>query len=166
MTGPQVTNRYTGHQHLELVWLIFIMFPEQPHVDRSVCVCVRLLNPVQLFATPWTVARQAPLSMRFPRQESWSGLPCPPPGDLPDPGIEPTSVASPALAGGFFITASPGKHMNPARDIPFPLVQTALLILVSVSIHLGLPLGKFQDFSECPEGHSSWNPFHGCACEC
>ena len=40
MTGPQVTNRYTGHQHLELVWLIFIMFPEQPHVDRSVCVCV------------------------------------------------------------------------------------------------------------------------------
>ena len=84
-----------------------------------VCVCVQLLNPVQLFVTPWTVALQAPLSMGFPRQEYWNGLPCPPPGDLPDPGIEPTSVASPELAGGFFITAPPRKHMDPALDIPF-----------------------------------------------
>ena len=52
---------------------------------------------VQLCATPWTVAPQAPLSMEFSRQEYWSGLPCPPPGHLPDPGIEPTSTASPAL---------------------------------------------------------------------
>ena len=51
------------------------------------------------FATPWTVMHQAPLSMGFPRQEYWSGLPFPSPGDLPDPGIKPTS---PALAGGFF----------------------------------------------------------------
>ena len=51
------------------------------------------LSHVQLFATPWTVARQAPLSMEFFRQEYWSGLPCPPPGDLPDPRIEPTSPA-------------------------------------------------------------------------
>ena len=57
---------------------------------------------VQLFATPWTVARQAPLSMGFSRQEYWSGLPCPPPGHLPDPGIKPTSLMSPALAGEFF----------------------------------------------------------------
>ena len=53
-------------------------------------------------AIAWTVALQAPLSMGFARQEFWSGLPCPPPGDLPHPGIEPTSLASPALAGGFF----------------------------------------------------------------
>ena len=53
--------------------------------------------------TPWTVARQAPLSMRFPRQEYWSGLPFPSSGDLSDPEIEPVS---PALAGGFF-TAEP-----------------------------------------------------------
>ena len=46
---------------------------------------------------PWTVARQAPLSMKFPRQEYWSGLPCPPPGSLPDPGIEPESSGLPAL---------------------------------------------------------------------
>ena len=57
---------------------------------------------VRLFGTPWTVARQAPLSMGFSRQEHWSGLPCPPPGDLPDPGTEASSCVSPALAGGFF----------------------------------------------------------------
>ena len=56
--------------------------------------------------TPWTIARQAPLSMGFPRQEYWSGLPFPSPGALPDPRAEPTSSA---LAGGFFITAPPGN---------------------------------------------------------
>ena len=57
-------------------------------------------------AISWTVARQAPLSMGFPRHEYWSGLPFPPPGDLPDPGIEPTS---PVLADEFFTTEPPGK---------------------------------------------------------
>ena len=52
--------------------------------------------------TVWTGAHQAPPSMGFPRQEYWSVLPFPPPGDLPDPGIEPTSLMSPELAGGFF----------------------------------------------------------------
>ena len=56
--------------------------------------------------TPWTVAHQSPLSMGFSRQEYWSGLPFPPPGDLPDLGVEPTS---PALAGGFFNTEPPGN---------------------------------------------------------
>ena len=51
------------------------------------------LSHVQLFATPWTVAHQAPLSLEFSRQEYWSGLPFPSPGDLPDPGIEPGSLA-------------------------------------------------------------------------
>ena len=55
------------------------------------------------------MARQAPLSMGFPRQEYWSGLPFPPPGDLPDPGIQPLSPVSPALAGRLFTTESPGK---------------------------------------------------------
>ena len=58
--------------------------------------------------TPWTVVLQAPLSMKFSREELWSGLPFPSPGDLPDPGIEP---GSPALAGGFFTTEPPGKHL-------------------------------------------------------
>ena len=56
------------------------------------------------YATPWNVAHQAPLSMKLSRPENWSGLPCPPPGDLPDPGIKPVSLMSPALAGGFFTT--------------------------------------------------------------
>ena len=51
------------------------------------------MSSVRLFATPWIVAHQAPLSMGFSRQEYWSGLPCPSPGDLPDPGIEPRSPA-------------------------------------------------------------------------
>ena len=61
---------------------------------------------VRLSVTPWTVARQAPLSMGFPRQEDWSGLPFPPPGDLPDPGVEPACLMSPVLAGGFFTTGA------------------------------------------------------------
>ena len=72
-------------------------------------VCARSLSCVQLFATLWTLACQSPLSMEFSRQEYWSGLPFPPPGDLPDPGTEPMSLVSPALAGGFFTTVSPGK---------------------------------------------------------
>ena len=62
------------------------------------CVHLCLLSRLQLFTTTWTVACQAPLSMGFSRQEYWSGVPCHPPGDLPDPGIEPVS---PALTGGF-----------------------------------------------------------------
>ena len=60
------------------------------------------------FGTPWTVAHQASLSMGFPRQEHWGGLPFPSAGHLPNPGIEP---ASPALAGGFFATEPPEKLM-------------------------------------------------------
>ena len=60
---------------------------------------------VQLFATLWTVARQASLSMGFTRQEYWSGLPFPPLGGLPDSEIKPRSLMSPALAGGFFTTS-------------------------------------------------------------
>ena len=66
--------------------------------------CKKSSKPLQIasiiyLATPWTVACQTPLSMGFSRQEYWSGLPCPPPGDLPNPGIKPMSPASPALAG-------------------------------------------------------------------
>ena len=69
------------------------------------CV-VNCLSVVWLFETPGTVAHQDPLSMGFPRQEYWSGLPFPPPGDLPNPGIELVSLTSPALAGRFFTTSA------------------------------------------------------------
>ena len=68
-----------------------------------------MLSHVRLFPTPWTVAHQASLPMRLPRQEYWSGLPFPSPGDLSDPGIKPMTLGSPAWPGGFFTTAPPGK---------------------------------------------------------
>ena len=74
--------------------------------QRSSACTLSRFHCVQLCVTSWTVALQAPLSMGFSRQEYWSGLPCPPPGDLPDPGIKPTSLMSPALAGGFFTTST------------------------------------------------------------
>ena len=69
----------------------------------------QLLSCVWLFVTPGTAPRQAPLSMGVSRQEYWSRWPFPFPGDLPDPGMEPTSPAFPALAGRFFTTETPGK---------------------------------------------------------
>ena len=66
--------------------------------------------------TPWTVAHQAPLSMGFSRQKYWSRLPFPPPGVLPDPGIEAASLVSPALAGRFFTTEPPGKPLGPPES--------------------------------------------------
>ena len=71
----------------------------------DMCVC----SVVSYSLNPWTVARQVPLSMRFSREEYWRGLPFPPPGDLPDPGIEPTSPMAPVLTGRLFTTEPPGK---------------------------------------------------------
>ena len=68
------------------------------------CACCHFSH-VQLFATLWTVAHQAPVH-GFLQAEFCSGLPCPPPGDLPQPGIKPASLESPALAGGFFAISS------------------------------------------------------------
>ena len=68
-----------------------------------------MISCVQLFATPWTEAHQASLSMEFSWQEYWNGLPFPLPGDLPEPGIEPVSLPSPALAGGFLSLAPSEK---------------------------------------------------------
>ena len=70
-----------------------------------------MLSHVRLFVTPWTIAHQVPLSMEFSKQQYWSGLPFPTPGDRPDPGIEPTTSVSPALPGGFFTTEPPGKPL-------------------------------------------------------
>ena len=74
-------------------------------VKKRLC-CASRFSRVRLSVTAWTVACQAPLSTGFSRQEHWNGLPCPPPKDLPNSGIEPTSLMSPPLAGGFFITST------------------------------------------------------------
>ena len=69
----------------------------QEGINACVPSCSR-----HVFKTLWTIASQAPLTMEFSRQEYWNRLSFPPPGDLPDPGIKPASLLSPALAGGFF----------------------------------------------------------------
>ena len=70
------------------------------------------LQSCPTLCTLMDLAPQAPLSMKFSRQEFWSGSPCPPPRDLPNLGAEPRSLMSPALAGRFFTTMPPGKYLN------------------------------------------------------
>ena len=84
---------------------------------------MKLLSRVRLFATPWTVAHQAPLSMGFSRREYWSGLPFPSPGDLPDPGIEPRS---PALQADALTSEPPGK--------PKYIIRTQQLVSITAAV--------------------------------
>ena len=93
---------------------------------------VCMLSCVRLFATPWTVAQQAPLSVGFPRHEYQNGLPFSSPGDVPYPGIEPTSVASPTLAGGslwLHCLESPQAFFTKTKkpSLPLPLQSTLLM---------------------------------------
>ena len=73
------------------------------------CAVLSHFSCIRLFATPWTIARQAPLSMEFPGQEYWSGLSCAPPGDLPNPGIESSSPVSPALQADSLLLSHQGS---------------------------------------------------------
>ena len=84
----------------------------------SICCCL-VTRLYSTFATPWTAARQAPSSMGFPRHEHWSGLPFPPPGDLPKPGNKPSS---PVLAGRFF-TAEPPEITSQCNYINYISVK-------------------------------------------
>ena len=104
---------------------IYIYKIQSEFCTLHTCECVQSLSYIRLFATPWTVALQAPLSVGFSRQEYWSGLPCPPPGDLPAPGIKHMSHVS-CTAGGFFITVTPGNmHFRLHKDIPSPAYTTS-----------------------------------------
>ena len=102
--------------------------------------------------TPWIAACQAPLSMGFPRQEYWSGLPLPSPGHLPDPEIKPTSLASPSLAGRFFTTEPPGR---PVHSVGFDkrimicthhysIIQNSFTALCAPIIHFSLSLNQWE----------------------
>ena len=108
---------------------LIILTLGQSHVDAGVCICVCTpsFSCVWLFATPWTVARQAPLSMEFSRKEYWSGLPFPSPGDLPSPGTEPNL----SCLLRFFTTARPGKQ-SPAVGVFIPDLQVRELRLREV----------------------------------
>ena len=98
-----------------------------------------------VFATSWMVAHQAPLSMGFSKQGYGSGLPCPPPGDLPDTGMEPVSLMSPALVGRIFTTAPPGRLLGG----PSPQSQ------IAGSSGLSLKLGFCRIYPNKPVLNSS-----------
>ena len=87
---------------------------DQMYNISTFIVKVKSLSCVRLFATPWTIAYQAPQSMEFSRQEYWSGLPFPSPGDLPDPGIEP---GSPTLWADALLSEPPGKPLSSSRNL-------------------------------------------------
>ena len=103
----------------------------------GVCVCVCVLSHVWLFVAPWIVAHQAPLSMEFPRQEYWSELPFPIPGDLSYLGIEPKSLLSPELAGRFFTTVPSGS--------PFLMRNWLIISLGTFRCNEFLLSGCFQE---------------------
>ena len=127
------------------------------------CVGVCVLSHVWLFVTPWTVAHQAPLLQGFPNQDYWSGLPFPPPGDLPDPGLEPVSPVSPALADRFFTTGPPGK---PPESYAWQVVWVGLHFS-SCNPHAQRELcsGHVSPGRSCPALTAAWRvPAHLVRC--
>ena len=94
------TSLAPSRKNIPITFLVYFFFFYYKYIYMGGCLYV--LSHVWLFVAPWTIAHQGPLPMEFSRQEYWSGLPFPTPGDLPDPEIKPASLASSALAGGFF----------------------------------------------------------------
>ena len=110
LNQPKSDSKFQTLSHRKVKFSPYGSVPPSGHAGgglKSVDFACVLSHSV--VSAPWTVAHQAPLSMEFCRQEYWSGLPFPTPEDLPNPGIEPTSLASPVLAGGFFTSVPPGK---------------------------------------------------------
>ena len=103
----------------ELSSLTARQLPTSCPFHTRACCMLSCFSHVPLFATPWTVAHEAPLSMGFSRQGYRSELPCPPPGDLPNPGIKTASLKSPALAGGFFTTSTTREAHFTHSGTPF-----------------------------------------------
>ena len=134
------------------------------HRPHTRCVRAQSLSRVQLFATTWrTAARQAPLSMEVSRQEYQSGSPCPPPGDLSNPGIQPES---PILAGRFFTTEPPGKPNPGTRMFSSPLVSDESLE-ASLNGRQSQPVKSrfwFRDVGWVRDGAGPAGPWHCQAC--
>ena len=115
----EILNKYLSIRHFKCQWCNNKYLSSAPLVrnlqsSRGHKVKVKSLSRVQLFVTPWTVAYQAPLSMGFSRQQYWSRLPFPSPGDLPDPGIEP---GSPALQTDALTSEPPGNIKHSSNTI-------------------------------------------------
>ena len=154
--------RKWGHQ--------FVFQGSVCHVLPPKWVCAWALSRVWLCVTPRTVARQAPLSMGFPSQEHWSRLPFPSSGDLPEPGVEPASVACPALAGGFFTKWVDLRHLSwlvkihcekqyvCMKPCPFPRSQEALSSVRVRDLHGSTSLKKLSTANPVPHHADSSCP--------
>ena len=122
--------------------------------------CAESLSHVQLFATPWTVAHQAPLSLEFSRQEYWSGLPCPAPGDLPNPGVEPRSLACQWILSCLSHQGSPRilewVSYPFSRELPDPGIKPGSPALQVDSLPAELP-GKPRDHTAPPKFGRKFN---------
>ena len=128
--------------------------PIPHHLSEFAQVKVKLLSCSWLFATPWTVAYQAPPSIGFSRQEYWSGLPFPSPGDLPNPGIKP---GSPALQTDALPSEPSGKHLPKFMFIATVMLSSHLILWQSL---LPLIFPSIRDFSDessiCIRGAKYW----------
>ena len=136
------------------------------HHHRSASLwarCAKSLSHVRLFKTPWTVARQAPLSVGFSRWGYWSGLPFPPSGDLPHPGIEPMSLTSPVLAGGFFTASATyaALYYRTTLDEPIPLFTHSLFVLSRCSEGYSRLKVLFKSRSQRIQGNQWGNSLYG-----
>ena len=120
------------------------------------------LSRVRLFVTPWTVVHQARLSLAFPRQEYWSGLPFPSQGDLPNPGIKPKSLASPALAGRFITTRYLGSK-EAVTSLSSPGPHRLYFCLVSTSLG-SRPRDPCSHQPLSPQFLRPITPLHGASC--
>ena len=105
-SSPVPETYHSSVSPQRLIWTILSLSSNVPFMKY---MHMWVVSPVWLFATPWTVALWIPLSMGFSKQEYWSCLPFPPPGDLANPGIKPMPPVSPTLADRIFISESPGK---------------------------------------------------------
>ena len=107
-------------------------------IGSCMCVCAESLSHVWLFPTPWTAACQTSLSMEFCKQEYWNRLPFPSPGDLPNPGIKPVSLAPPTLASGFFTNCAIEKprEIHVVWCLSFSLWVTPFSMIISRSTHV------------------------------
>ena len=131
---------------------ILAPWPGGGHCLSVSCVLSRFSH-VWLFATLWTVAHKAPLSVGFSRQEYWNGLPCPPSGDLSDSGIKPASLLSPALAGGFFTTCAAWEsHPHTYTQCCALQFHFHYLIIISPNKRCYFPNGSAGRESACHGG--------------
>ena len=143
-------QQWSKYDPLQYFWVFFWQFLKWRLKFIMRCAVLSLFSHVQLFETPWTVTLKAPLSMEFSRQEYWSGLPLPPPGDLPDPGIEPASLCLLLWQVSSLPLKPPGKP---------PLISDAHIMEKFEILEI---MEKFETLQEVPHFGTEPQSKHSC----